>query len=84
MDLFRLRTVALMVPSKLEKMPNAIKATISAKLPKAMLGAKHVGKNPWEKNPRYWVYIPKAIKRPDFTTKTCFVATVIVLLHPKD
>ena len=36
------------------------------------------------KNPRYWVYIPKAIKRPDFTTKTCFVATVIVLLHPKD
>ena len=52
MDLFRLRTVALMVPSKVEKMPNAIKATISAKLPKAILGAKHVDKNPWE-NPRF-------------------------------
>ena len=33
MDLFRLRTVALMMPSKVEKMPNAMKATISAKPP---------------------------------------------------
>jgi len=40
-----------MVPSKLEKMPNAIKATISAKLPKAMLGAKHVEKKPMGKSP---------------------------------
>ena len=33
MDLLRLRTVALMVPSKVEKTPNAMKATNSAKLP---------------------------------------------------
>ena len=33
MDLLRLRTVALMVPSKVEKTPNAMKATKSAKLP---------------------------------------------------
>ena len=33
MDLLRLRTVALMVPNKVEKMPSAMKATNRAKLP---------------------------------------------------